>query len=305
MTRLASMKRVFALSFAAILSLAMISCASSGNPAETHEPVDEVDEPIVIEMVPPTPSPLLTPTPMPEMTIDEDGDITLRSDILAGFSSASFSFDHKPTVLIYHTHAAESYLKTKADTYTESETGRTLDARYNVIAVGNALAKALEARGFTVIHDKTNVEGDDLTSAYSRSLTIMHQYDNVDLYIDLHRNSSLQREQSDNTIQIDGKSVAKLFFVVGTGIGTYTGEYDTAPDWKNNYTFAYSLTQAISAQRADLIKPIRLKVGRYNQHMGLCLLAEVGTNADTLQAVLNTVPYLANAIATVCPIETK
>ena len=39
-----------------------------------------------------------------------------------------------------------------------------------VVAVGEALKAALEARGFTVIHDTTNVEGEDITSAYSRSL---------------------------------------------------------------------------------------------------------------------------------------
>ena len=70
--------------------------------------------------------------------------------------------------------------------------------------------------------------------------------------------------------------------------------------WDNN-TFALSLTEAIATKQPDLIKPIRLKVGRFNQHMGLCLLAEIGTNADTLEAALNTVPYLADAIETVCP----
>jgi hypothetical protein len=34
--------------------------------------------------------------------------------------------------------------------------------------------------------------------------------------------------------------------------------------------------------------------------MGLCLLAEIGTNADTLSAALNTVPYLADALKSVC-----
>ena len=91
---------------------------------------------------------------------------------------------------------------------------------------------------------------------------------------------------------------------VGTGIGTYEGEYDTLPDWKNNYTFALSLMDNIAAKQPDLVKPIRLKVGRFNQHMGLCLLAEIGTNADTMEAVLNTVPYLADAIAAVCPLKT-
>lgn len=239
------------------------------------------------------------------MMIDDDGDITLRSDIAAQFSAASYSFDHKPVVLIYHTHATESFLFTAKAGYTETEKGRTTDTRYNVVAVGEALKAALEARGFTVIHDTTNVEGEDITSAYSRSLAVMQQYENIDLYIDLHRNSSNQRGKSDNTIIINGKSTAKMFFVVGTGIGTYEGEYDTLPDWKNNYTFALSLTEAITEQYSDLVKPIRLKVGRFNQHMGLCLLAEIGTNADTLEAALNTVPYLADAIADVCIINVE
>ncbi|HWP22290.1 MAG TPA: stage II sporulation protein P [Candidatus Cryosericum sp.] len=246
------------------------------------------------------PSPTASPTPEPEMTIDEDGDITLRSDIAEQFSADAFPFDHTPVVLIYHTHATESYLWTENAGYTETERGRTEDKRFNVVAVGAALQKALEERGFTVIHDTADVEGEDITSAYSRSLQIMQKYENVDLYIDLHRNSSSQRGRSENTILVDSVPYAKLFFVVGTGIGTYDGEYDILPDWKNNYTFALSLTEAITAKQPDLVKPIRLKVGRFNQHMGLCLLAEIGTNADTLEAALNTLPYLADAIVTVC-----
>ena len=48
----------------------------------------------------------------------------------------------------------------------------------------------------------------------------MEKYDNVYLYIDLHRNSSKQKGRSENTILIDNVPYAKLFFVVGTGIGT-------------------------------------------------------------------------------------
>lgn len=278
---------------ATLLFLSGCSVAPAAETAATP-----ASEQIVMQTQAPTPTP--SPTPVPEMIIDEDGDITLRSDIAAQFSAASFPFDHKPVVLIYHTHATESYLLTKESNYVETERGRTEDTRYNVIAVGDALQKALESFGFTVIHDTTNVEGEDITSAYSRSLTIMQQYEDIDLYIDLHRNSSNQRGRSENTITIDNVPYAKLFFVVGTGIGTYEGEYDTLPDWKNNYTFALSLTENIAAKQPNLVKPIRLKVGRFNQHMGLCLLAEIGTNADTLEAALNTVPYLADAIASVC-----
>lgn len=261
------------------------------------------ESPVVIETQ--TPAPTASPTPVPEMIIDEDGDITLRSDIEAQFSADVFAFDHKPTVLIYHTHATESYLLTDESLYVETERGRTTDTNYNIIAVGNALQKALEERGFTVIHDTSDVEGEDITSAYSRSLEVMQRYQDIDLYIDLHRNSSNQRGRSENTIYIGDTPAAKLFFVVGTAIGTYEGEYDADPDWKNNYTFALSLSDQIASVEPDLVKPIRLKVGRYNQHMGLCLLAEIGTNADTLQAALNTVPYLANALAAVCPISSN
>ena len=295
-----SIKRCFSIMICGIVLIGLSGCGTGKTASPTDSPEASVSTPLVIETIPATPT--ASPTPVPEMIIDEDGDITLRSDIAAQFRATTVPLDHKPVVLIYHTHATESYLQTEAGSYVETEPGRTENTKYNVVAVGNALQKALEARGFTVIHDTTDVEGEDITSAYSRSLAIMQKYDNVDLYIDMHRNSSKQKGRSDNTILIDNVPYAKLFFVVGTGIGTYDGEYDTLPDWKNNYTFALSLLENIAAKQPDLVKPIRLKVGRFNQHMGLCLLAEIGTNADTMEAVLNTVPYLADAIQSVCSI---
>ena len=302
MKSLSRVLRVLALSAIGLVVLLAIDCYGANQPEIYTVSAPQADTPVATETPEPTPtaSPTAVPTPVPEMIIDEDGDITLRGDIAAQFSTTTFPFDHKPVVLIYHTHATESYLLTEENSYVETEPGRTKDTRYNIVAVGNALQKALEERGFTVIHDTSDVEGDDINSAYSRSLQVMQQYENIDLYLDLHRNSSNQRGRSENTILIDNVPTAKLFFVVGTGIGTYEGEYDALPDWENNYTFALSLNEAISAKQPGLIKPIRLKVGRYNQHMGLCLLAEIGTNADTLEAALHTVPYLADALAAVC-----
>lgn len=300
MKRRFSIKCCVASVLCGVVLLGLSGCTAEQAVKSTTSPEEDTSTPLLIETIPTTPT--ASPTPVPEMIIDEDGDITLRSDIAAQFSATTFPLDHKPVVLIYHTHATESYLQAEAGSYVETEPGRTENTKYNVVAVGNALQKALEARGFTVIHDTTDVEGEDITSAYSRSLTLMQKYDNVDLYIDLHRNSSKQKGRSDNTILIDNVPYAKLFFVVGTGIGTYEGEYDTLPDWKNNYTFALSLLENIAAKQPDLVKPIRLKVGRFNQHMGLCLLAEIGTNADTMEAVLNTVPYLADAIKSICPV---
>lgn len=52
------------------------------------------------------------------------------------------------------------------------------------------------------------------------------------------------------------------------------------------------------------MRNIRVKTGRYNQHISdQCLLVEVGHNANTLEQALNAVEYLAEAIAQVGGIE--
>lgn len=277
------------------LAAALSGCGDSAIPA-----AETTDAPIVIALAPSaTPTPESTPTPEPEMLFDDDGDITLREDIAAAFDTATFPLGRAPVVLIYHTHATEAYKKVGRYAYQETEPGRTENTAYNIVGLGDLLAEALKARGFAVLHDRTDVEKPDLSGAYARSLTIMERYDNVDLYLDLHRNASSQRGRSDNTVLVDGVPCAKIFFVVGTGIGNYEGEYSELPDWRRNYTLALSVGERIAAKAPELVKPIRLKVGRYNQHMGLCLLTEIGTNADTLEAAQNTVPYLADALKTV------
>ena len=52
------------------------------------------------------------------------------------------------------------------------------------------------------------------------------------------------------------------------------------------------------------MRNIRVKTGRYNQHISnQCLLVEVGHNANTLEQALNAVEYLAEAIARVGGID--
>lgn len=283
----------------ALCLLFLIGCVKGAETAATQ--IDaRTPEPTAKASPAPTKTPALTPTEEPEMVIEEDGDITLRSDIAAQFTARTYTFDAPPVVFLYHTHATEAFRKDPSDDYIETERGRTENTDYNIVGLGTLLADALEKRGFVVIHDTTNVEAPDLSSAYSRSLALMERCDDADIYLDLHRNASNQRGKSDNTVEWNGAPYAKLFFVVGTGIGTYDGEYDVSPDWRANYTFAYSLAEAVADVSPQLVKPIRLKVGRYNQHMGLCLLAEVGTNADSLLAAQNTITVLADALQRVC-----
>ena len=78
-----------------------------------------------------------------------------------------------PRVLIYHTHTWEAYEITESERYTPTETWRTQDDHYNMVAVGEALAKELTARGFVVVHDTTAFEPPNLSTAYTRSLAML------------------------------------------------------------------------------------------------------------------------------------
>lgn len=243
-----------------------------------------------------------TPSPWVFGDVSAHGDIKINDAVLRELRPRMYELSHVPTVLIYHTHATEAFLQTDDYTYEESAEWRTKDNEKNIVRVGEALKSELEALGFNVIHDTANVEPPEITSAYSRSLDVMKSYEDVDIYIDVHRNAA-EVGVSGNTVDVGGKACAKMFFVVGTGVGTYEGEYDIAPDWKANYILARSVQHNVSKHALGIMKPIRTKVGRHNQHMGLCLLIEIGNNANTMQEAFNSVPYFAAALGEVIKFE--
>lgn len=211
-----------------------------------------------------------------------------------------------PEILIYHTHATEAYLQTTQNQYVESGDWRTKDESRNVVAVGALLAKTLkESYGRAVLHDKTNYEPPKLSTAYSRSLEMMQRYQSANptlrVYIDVHRDAYSSTDINNNEpkdyVTIDGQQVARIMFVVGTGKGATGAGFSEMPDFDANYGFAEAITEALHAKDARLTRDIRVKTGRYNQHLSpRSLLVEVGHNANTLEQALAAVPYLAAAI---------
>ena len=213
-------------------------------------------------------------------------------------------------MLIYHTHAREAFREpetTAAVTAAPGQTpaageaprARSLDPAKNVIRLGELLAEALTARGFVVEHDATDVEDPALNTAYERSLSVMRAHAGVDIYIDLHRNAADVERAKDDVVSIGGRRTARMFFVVGTGLtsGDASGEL---PNWRDNYTFALSVAERLRAVEPNLCKQNRVKQGAYNQFMGLCLLAEIGHNANLLSDAEATVPLFADALRSVC-----
>ena len=203
--------------------------------------------------------------------------------------------DSEPKILIYHTHTTEAYTATKASPYVQTSTYRTRDVGKSVIAVGEALAQRLRTQyGFSVIHDITDHEPPSLKTAYDRSeqtmLSYLERYPSLVLFIDIHRDAS---SDTSDYVMVDGLPTARLMCVVGQGT-----KYAEKPDFETNYALASTLTENLRRIDKCLARDVRVKTGRYNQHVGqMNLLIEVGHNANTLEQALNAVPSLAESLA--------
>lgn len=201
-------------------------------------------------------------------------------------------------VLIYHTHTFEAYEPTEAEPYTATEQWRTRDGEHNVVAVGEALANSLNALGITVVHDRTSFEPPSLDQAYERSRQMlearMSAGEAYDLIIDLHRDALSSQATIKRTVNIGGEDVARFMVLIGKGT---TGGYVEKPDWERNLVIAQALTDALNDQCDGLARNVKIKTGRFNQHISpRCVLIECGMNTNTLEEVLAGIPYLAEAI---------
>ena len=204
----------------------------------------------------------------------------------------------KPTILIYHTHTTEAYYPTEQEPYRENSKWRTNDPEKNVVAVGEALKEILETQyGFCVLHDTTDHEPPKLADAYERSLKTVQayhqQYPSIVLFIDLHRDAYETETGPMDYVTINGAECARLMFVIGKG-----EKYADKPYFSANDALAERITAHLKAINAKLVRPVRVKTGRYNQHVAPnTILVEVGHNANTLTQAKNAMSYLAEGIA--------
>ena len=207
-----------------------------------------------------------------------------------------------PQVLIYSTHTHEAYAKIDGEDYVEAAKWRTINNDYNIVHVGDALSAELAAKfGIAVIHDKSDTEVPVLATAYERSLKIvqknMEQNNDLKIIIDLHRDA-YNANINPNTVTINGVKAARVMFVIGTGEGKTGVGFSQRPNWKANLALAQAVNDNLKKFDPLLSRDISIKTGRYNQHLSSgAILIEVGNNMNTLDEVLATVPFLAQAIA--------
>ncbi len=226
----------------------------------------------------------------------EEENLTLRVEVIR--TDAPETQENTKRVLIYHSHTYEAYEQVNDAPYQQIEKWRTSDNTHNVVAVGTALATSLRALGVEVVHDMTAFEPPELSDAYARSLSMLEARrqngERYDLYIDLHRDALASSSTIKRTVNIAGTEVARIMVLVGKGT---TGGYAEKPNWEANLALADRITESLNRQCTNLARDVKIKTGRFNQHVAdCCVLIECGMNWNTLEEVLASIPYLAEAI---------
>ncbi|GAA0443987.1 stage II sporulation protein P [Lentibacillus halophilus] len=202
-------------------------------------------------------------------------------------------------VFIYHSHAWEAFLPLMDDKNKKPSEASSIKDDENIVQVGSMLTKQLEKQGVTAVHDKTNVtaklheRGWDFNDSYKFSRQTLQEVTasnhSVDYFIDVHRDA--QRKDA-TTVTINGKSYAKLYFVVGTG----------HKDYEQNLAFAKTMSRMINEKYPNLSKGVYPKSksegnGIYNQDVSKrSMLVEFGGVDNTRNELRNASAALADVI---------
>ena len=197
----------------------------------------------------------------------------------------------EPLVYLYNSHQLENYSSNNNDIY---------NIEPNVMTTSYMLQEYLEDNGISTIVEEANinellrVNGWSGTGAYKASKLLIEdakeKNKTLKYFIDVHRDSV---ERKYTTIDIDGVSYARLYFVIGL----------ENPDYKYNMDFATKLSDMINSEYKSLSKGILAKEGKnvngvYNQNLDKnLLLIEFGGVDNTIDEVKNTAVIVAKKLS--------
>ncbi|WP_322169514.1 stage II sporulation protein P [Acutalibacter caecimuris] len=193
--------------------------------------------------------------------------------------------DGSVEVLIYHTHTSEAYaLSAPGFYYTDMET-RTQNQDRSVVAAGEELAKALEARGIGVVHDKTVNDG-VYNGSYDRSWEVIQnnlaKYPGIQVTIDLHRDSMTTDAgvKYKPTAEIGGRKAAQAMMIAGCDADGSWGDF---PDWRQNLRWMLRVQETAQAMYPGLMRPLNFSNSKYNMNATHgSMLIEIGTEVNTV-----------------------
>ena len=195
-----------------------------------------------------------------------------------------------PIIYIYNSHQLENYNSENLDIY-----GITP----NVLMASYLLKEKLNSRGLSTIVETTNMSeflslnGWDYASSYKASrifiLDKKNKYSSLEYFIDIHRDSV---GKNVSTVNIEGKSYARILFVVGLEHSNYASNLNTMENINNLCNKYYpGLSRGIYKKEGAGVN------GIYNQDISHnSILIEVGGASNTIDEVLNTTEAISNIL---------
>ena len=205
----------------------------------------------------------------------------------------------EPTVLIYHTHATESYTPQPGENYQESSPYRTLSDQYNMVSIGDRVAELLEAGGVKVIHDRQLHDYPDYNTSYNSSRasvqSYLNQYPSIQLVLDIHRDASGDNNnQMTTSATVDGEPSAQIMLV--SAIGT---DARPVPRWRENLAMGLKLQTQLERTAPGITRYVNLRASRFNQDLSTgAILVEIGAAGDTHEQAMLAANALARGILT-------
>lgn len=195
-----------------------------------------------------------------------------------------------PQILILHTHATEGF--------SDQPTSRTTDTEKNVVKIGSLMEKLLEEKGFNVLHDIVLHDYPNYNGSYKNALNTanwyLEHYPDIDIVLDIHRDAIVDKEgrRTKLVYNHEGKKAAQLMLVTGTDQGGLTHK-----DWQENLKFAVGLQNAANKMYDGLMRPVDLRVERFNGHITKnALIVEFGTDGNSLEEALLSAELLSEVL---------
>ena len=196
----------------------------------------------------------------------------------------------KPIIYIYSTHDTEGYASSYFNIYNIKPDVKIAsyylqeklsDLGLNTIVEKRMIKDALNKNNW-VYKDSYKASRIYLENTYQNNTSLKY-------FIDLHRDSSLK---SKTTTTIDGKSYARVMFLVGLEHDNYNANLKVATDINNLIKAKYpSLTRGIYKKSGPGVN------GIYNLDFNSnCILIELGGQYNTMLEVSNTIDILAKIL---------
>ena len=207
----------------------------------------------------------------------------------------------EPQVLIYHTHATESYCPYDDGFYDTRYNWRSTDNNNNMVAVGDVMARVLSQNGTAVIQDTSQHDYPSYNGSYANSYRsvkdYLEHYPTIKVVRDVHRDA-IERSAGlivKPTIEHEGQNYAQLMLVSNCDDGS-----GLLPNWHKNLSFAAAFSTELEQMIPGITRPILFSYRKYNQQLSNgALLMEFGSHANTLEEACRTAQIAGEALANI------